>query len=544
MESENMKEDINKTINEEPNGVPMDDPNGAPVEEPKESGENKKKEEKDKTIRRTIIIIVIVLLILLLLLLLKSCNGGKRKNDPSDIGDKGTGTPTPTLTPTPGLADLKPGDIFLYGVYEQDNDLSNGKEPIEWVVLSNENGELFATTKYLIEGMPYNEEYVKATWETCTLREWLNGDFLNESFNDEERNRIKTKYLVNGDNQRNGLDGGNDTIDRIFILSYDDVVNPAYGFSSDYNDYDIKRRCASTAYAAERAESQHSGDPSDFSINEDGLPGSIWWIRMPGTLYTEIGGVNGIGNVNLMGFPNKDRLGVRPAMCLHLYGEYQPLEPTPVTNQRPVPDFSVLKKGDVFAFGAYEQDNDLYNDKEPVDWIVLDIDNGELLALARYPLDAHIYHENFTEVTWADSTLRAWMNNEFMHELFTEDEINILVNKDLKNKDNPMYGSSGGIDTQDKVFLLSLDDVLNPKYGFSSDPKDRDDNRSCTATKYANTSARRAAELTDPWLLRSPGMDGLTAAFVYNSGEVAVEGGIVCYFSAYLRPAIWVKVDQ
>ncbi len=515
-----VEQDMEEQNIDEPNmnEQDMDEPNMDEQDIDEQDAEEQETEKKEVTLRRPLIILAALLLILLLLLLIRSC--GKRDNEVP-------------VTPKVELSDLTPRDTFFFGVYEQDNDLSNGKEPIEWIVLSKENGEVFATSKYLIENMPYNDENVGTTWETCTLRKWLNEDFLNEAFTDEERSRLKAQYLINGDNVKNGLDGGNDTVDRIFLLSYDDVVNPAYGFSGDYTEDDINRLSWLSAYALSK---------NPYHTDLDTVTSAIWWIRMPGIVNTEVGGVNGYGRVDQT-FSNTAPLGVRPAICLHMSGNAPEITPTP-TPARETPDFSELNKGDVFTFGEYDRDNNLGNGKEPVDWIVLGVDSGELLALALHPLDARKYNDAYAEITWADCSLRAWLNDEFLHETFSEDEISIIINKELKNNDNPVYGTAGGSDTQDRVFLLSVDDVLNPEYGFSSDPAEQDAGRTCQATYHANMAAKWSPAATDSWILRSPGIDGLTIVSVTDMGDIAFDGITAAGHKEYIRPAIWIKIGK
>jgi hypothetical protein len=608
---EKKNEDMNKTMNTIPDG--------ASLEDLKENGQKKKKKEKDKTIRRTIVIIAVLLLILLLLLFVRSCNGRKGKNDPKDTGIPAptftpaltpvlTPTYTPAATPTPEPADLKPGDSFLFGVYEQDNDLSNGKEPIEWKVLSNEAGELFIVSKYALEVKSYNDEYVKATWESCTLRKWLNEDFLKEAFSEDERSHIKPMALTNGKNRKNGLDGGNDTIDRVFLLSYDDVVNPAYGFSDDFRDYDIKRRCTLSVYA--RGKCEYSIEGND--LNEDGLPGCIWWIRMPGIINTETGGVNGNGQVSLLGFPDNAHMGIRPAICLQPEPvsdtspaptdtpsptftpvptdtpaptftpapTYTPVptdtpEPTliPTSTATPVPTatwtpkptrtptptadpmiakLAKLKTGDTFTFGSYEQDNDLTNGAEPIEWIVLSNKNNELYVMSKYALDAKQYHEVKDKITWADCTLRKWLNEDFLNAAFNKEEIRLIKTKRLKNEDNPRFGTEGGVDTTDRLFLLSYKDLGNTAYGFSSDRVEVDLKRRCTATAYAVAQGVRlytlyqTAEGEDVcfWWTRMACSGGASADAEWDGTDYRCTGMLTGSTYIGVRPAMYIDLKK
>ncbi|MBP3696995.1 MAG: hypothetical protein J6J45_05560, partial [Clostridia bacterium] len=93
-------------------------------------------------------------------------NGGVGEENDGFVADKGDFDAD--------FSDTQVGDYITFGSYEQDNDLSNGKEPIEWLVLDKQDGKVLVISKYALDAKPYNDEYVDVTWETCTLRSWLN----------------------------------------------------------------------------------------------------------------------------------------------------------------------------------------------------------------------------------------------------------------------------------------------------------------------------------------------------------------------------------
>lgn len=131
------------------------------------------------------------------------------------------------------------GNIVTFGHYEQDNDLSNGTEEIEWIVLEYDeaNHKALLLSRYGLAEKAYHErayntEFKKVTWETCSLRTWLNNDFLNKAFYANEQNAI----LITEVNYHPSEDYENEknkysreaysaqvemfTQDRIFLLSY------------------------------------------------------------------------------------------------------------------------------------------------------------------------------------------------------------------------------------------------------------------------------------------------------------------------------------
>ena len=213
---------------------------------------------------------------------------------------------------TSELAKLKKGDTFKFGTFEQDNNTKNGKEAIEWIVLSKTDSEIFAVSKYALDNRAYDEKGEKITWADCTLRKWLNGEFYNSAFSDTEKSLIKTTSLKNNDNPQYGTEGGQDTKDKIFLLSVEDVTNPAYGFSSSYEE-DKNRRCIPTIYAESKRVL-----PDGTTPEYNGRAGD-WWLRTPGSFKMTAANVIGAGRVFIDGYSVDFDMGsVRPAMYIKL----------------------------------------------------------------------------------------------------------------------------------------------------------------------------------------------------------------------------------
>ncbi len=231
------------------------------------------------------------------------------------------------------------GDYIIFGSYEQDNDLTNGMEPIEWLVLSNNGEEMYVLSKYALDVRPYNEPeddegltYGYVTWETCALRKWLNDEFYNTAFNTVERAKIKTTIVKNDDNPvygvsmdwNHGGEGGNDTEDKVFLPSIADMVNTDYGFVGKYdadNEKQINRRCAATSYAVQSVwmnEENKEWIVSEYETTEEEQPACCWWLRSPGFGEFDVATVYGYGAVNYDGSFNGDSWGVRPTMILNL----------------------------------------------------------------------------------------------------------------------------------------------------------------------------------------------------------------------------------
>lgn len=180
---------------------------------------------------------------------------------------------------TYNFSKVKVGDTITFGSYEQDGIMTNGKEDIEWIVFSKNKSEMLVVSKYALDSVPYHIDGKKLdlTWQDCTLRKWLNNNFYKTAFTQAERSLIKKINLENPDNPEYGTEGGNYTKDKVFLLSLNDMINTKYGFSSDFNDYDIARRCAATAYA--KVQGVY---PLPYNKTADGEDSCTWWLRSPG----------------------------------------------------------------------------------------------------------------------------------------------------------------------------------------------------------------------------------------------------------------------
>ncbi len=219
---------------------------------------------------------------------------------------------------TPGYASsydfskAKQGDIVTFGAYEQDGDFTNGKEPIEWIVLRKTKKQVFVISKYILDCVPYNYTTGSFTWETCTVRKWLNEVFYTKAFNTVEQKMIKTTKLENFDNVKYKTNAGNDTKDKVFLLSQLDVINADYGFSDSYDSYDELRYTTPTDYA-----------------NENPFYGyaNTWWLRTPGYSSGSAALIQSNGKVDLKGHliygktMVSDKRGIRPAMVIKLRSE-------------------------------------------------------------------------------------------------------------------------------------------------------------------------------------------------------------------------------
>ena len=195
--------------------------------------------------------------------------------------------------------------------------------------------------------------------------------------------------------------------------------------------------------------------------------------------------------------------------------------------------------GSTVTLGTYEQDNVTDNGKEPVTWLVLDVQDGQALLLSQYCLDARAYNTDYVPMTWGECTLRTWMNDTFLNEAFTaQEQANIMPTK-LTNADNPHYGTKGGEDTTDQIFFLSLTEVST----YLPTPEAR----RAQATAYA--TAQGAYLNTDNqntwWWLRTPGVRPIDVCGISAFGHITGYGSRdVNRPSGAIRPALWVSITD
>lgn len=187
------------------------------------------------------------------------------------------------------------GDYVTLGVYEQDNIESNGKEAIEWLVLDKQDDRVLVISRYALDWVKFNTVEAVVTWETCTLRGWLNDTFINEVFEPDERDRILTTKVTADISPLHDTPPGNDTTDRIFLLS---ILEEQRYFAVDSGV------CQATEYCHARG-SFRSAEGYCW-----------WWLRTPGTDRYRASYINHEGIVRDAGHVHDDLYSLRPAMWL------------------------------------------------------------------------------------------------------------------------------------------------------------------------------------------------------------------------------------
>ena len=192
------------------------------------------------------------------------------------------------------------GSYYMLGTYEQDNNVNNGKEKIEWLVLAKEGSKILVISKYALDCIPYNTSKSNITWETSSVRKWLNGEFFTSAFSETEKTKVLTVSVSADSNTKYKTDTGNSTQDKVFLLSIAEV--------DKYFTSSLARRCQPTTYASKKGVYLNSS-----------IGCCIWWLRSPGESSSKASGVFTYGDINLTGYyVNDHECSIRPAMWIDL----------------------------------------------------------------------------------------------------------------------------------------------------------------------------------------------------------------------------------
>lgn len=296
----------------------------------------------------------------------------------------------------PGYAEESGWETITLGTYEQNGLLSDGPEELEWLVLDEKDGKLLLLSRYALTCLPFNESGENCTWETSSVRAWLNGEFLETAFSPDLAGTICTTKIEN-ERYSKGADCGNDTEDKIFLLSEYEADH--------YFARDSQRRAQASGMC-------------EADTNENG---NCWWmLRTMGNSSKNVMGVHEAGGLNYSGRSIDEPRAIRPVMWVESDKGTGGNESssTRYWMMNPNPDIW----HDSIFLGRYEQDGDESNGPEDIEWLILDREGDSALVISRYCLevledDSNEYVEN-------------WLNGEFLNDAFSEDEQGIIQESD------------------------------------------------------------------------------------------------------------------
>jgi len=189
-------------------------------------------------------------------------------------------------------------------------------------------------------------------------------------------------------------------------------------------------------------------------------------------------------------------------------------------------------------------------------WNILDIKNNAALIITEGIIEHRRYHDAYEEITWAECSLRKYLNGEFYDRFSAVDQSRIIpvINKNL---DNQWYGSRGGEDTEDRIFLLSLEEVSCKYFGDSSSKlyNPGKNQRYWFERKDKNNSKRISVNNKEEWYywwwLRSPGRVNKKAVYMFPNGNIGIQGNNIFKGNIAegecrggIRPALWLNLVE
>lgn len=196
----------------------------------------------------------------------------------------------------------KVGDTIFFGSYEQNNNISDGKEKIEWKILAKEGTKILVVSKCALDCQKFNSSLENVTWETCSLRTWLNGTFYNTAFSSAEKAKIVKTTVEANKNPNYNTNPGKSTVDNVFLLSITEA--------NKYFLPDTASKCLPTAYAI--AQGAYTSDKYTL----DGQATTWWWLRSPGGTQNAAASVYSYGPVDCKGDKVNRDAAVRPALWI------------------------------------------------------------------------------------------------------------------------------------------------------------------------------------------------------------------------------------
>ena len=443
--------------------------------------------------------------------------------------------------------EYKHGDVFFFGKYEQDGNKDNGPEPIEWIVLRDTGNEVILLSKYVLAHKAFDTSGEMFIWEDSTLCQWLNNEFYNEAFSNDEKRRMGK---LGDDWYAEEYDGDyvvipvtndySDLIDNFWLRSY---AVPSDEAAQHFINYDGKPFILSnkekwSEYSTYLSRNQSTVLSSNENIDKFSnfvyWP-SKYWINSLSRYHVSSSGksdmdytfvdengffhttnvkcLNGVRPVIKVAYKNiekslnnnssifsrdftlnelneihqlglnifkfmdyssfdnlhygdkiKKRNTIKSAIKYFKDMELFDPEEIYLVSKKYFQDLaeesyknrdykqaynyfttiiegekfdqpklldckkhiannnSMLNFGDIVFFGKYEQDGNLDNGPEPIEWMVLKKDSNKIILLSKYVLTHRPIHSVGEGFKWYESELCSWLNNEFYNEAFNEAE--------------------------------------------------------------------------------------------------------------------------
>ena len=222
--------------------------------------------------------------------------------------------------------DVEELDSFTFGSYPTTKD---GKvKPIEWIALERRNGMILVLSKYILDCKCYNHSFANCSWKDCVLRRWLNNEFYNKAFSDDEKNKIQFTKIRNDFTINSKTYDLGTTNDKIFVLDDDEVIE-YFSYESDKKyGYQVGKIIAThgTDYAKnvlnhDQTMWVYDSDDEETEAEKKSLKwatgNSPFWLRSQGEDGSKVMYIKSSGYLSIIGEKvDVRRQGIRPAMWI------------------------------------------------------------------------------------------------------------------------------------------------------------------------------------------------------------------------------------
>lgn len=414
-------------------------------------------------------IIALILAVLTVASVFSGCNlariiGGNKKtaDDGKDGRPAGKRAESNVTDVAALLENAKAGDRFTLGAWEQDGK-NNGAEAITWIVICRNVGKALVVSEKVLEYGYFKkaaegEKYPRCLYKDSDVRAYLNGDFYDNAFTENEKKLILKSKIVTAyaeDYEAKTYE----TEDSVFLLSVDEVTRYVTGKGTDIH-----------------------GAPSDYIYSKyksvlyslkdiDGFGNAItWWLRDMGYSSQKAAYVEGWGDkASSYGGDVDSRAGIRPAMWI-VYNEadmkgYENGTVEPKEDPGLDARIAALHVGDKFDFGTYDFNAYDLDGYESIEWKVVEEDNGSLLLIMTGCLDQDYFLRSAAggepeHADWSVSDLRKHINSEgYLNKLFSPQEKAKLLVTHVTTAGGGSWGRDGGPDTDDYLFIPSREEI-------------------------------------------------------------------------------------
>jgi hypothetical protein len=209
--------------------------------------------------------------------------------------------------------------------------------------------------------------------------------------------------------------------------------------------------------------------------------------------------------------------------------------------------FAGLKPGDLINLGTvsfmpYWDPSGRYS--EDISWRVLAVEEGRALVISERVVELRPFGTALPAI-WETSEIRTWLNGEFYTGL-PQDIQSKIIKSNIVNSNNATYDTSGGNDTQDYIFLLSIDEASS----YFADDADRQTGVSVSGNvqkavndEFIVNKSMLAGNGGWMWWLRSPGGKDFFVAFIGTEGTITDYGGrLIAQGDVGIRPAMWIEL--